>query len=130
MSNSNKPGAPNPFDIFQRHSGAGKELGMGGVFGFASGLASRYILKYALLITGFSYLTLQALSQSGYISVNWEKINQQFKDQLDLNKDGKINAEDAKIFYNQYMMRITQGIPSTLGFATCFLLGFKRFFIK
>ena len=53
----------------------GKEFGAGSVFGFAAGFASRYILKYTILITGLSYLALQGLSQTGYISVNWEKIN-------------------------------------------------------
>jgi hypothetical protein len=49
---------------------------------------------------------------------------------LDVNKDGKIDKDDAKLIYERYLKTLTYKLPSTGGFALAFLLGLRGKFFR
>lgn len=44
---------------------------------------------------------------------------------MDLNKDGQVNSEDAKIAYENAMDILQQGLPAGGGFGTGFIAGVR-----
>jgi hypothetical protein len=62
--------------------------------------------------------------------VEWRKLEKAVQDSFDVNKDGKIDSEDAKLIYEKYMKTLTYKLPSTAGFALAFMLGLRGRFLR
>ncbi|KAG0322611.1 FUN14 domain-containing protein 1 [Dissophora globulifera] len=98
-------------------------------FGTAMGLCSGYLLKKLgkmfVLVAGLGFVSLQLLANSGYISVNWMKVESKFKEQLDLDKDGQVTVKDAKYGFNWIIDVLTRNFQFRSTFAGGFYVGFR-----
>lgn len=95
------------------------------LFGYCSGYAMRSAMKAGALACGVGFISLQALNYYGYIDVKWGKIQKEFENQLDLNKDGKVDAQDIAHLRDATLRMLTWGLPSAAGFGVGFFIGLK-----
>ncbi|KAG0378935.1 FUN14 domain-containing protein 1 [Mortierella sp. AD032] len=99
-------------------------------FGMAMGLCSGYLLKklgkLMMLVVGLGFVSLQLLVNSGYIQVNWKKIEHKFVDQFDVDRDGKVTVNDAKHGFRWLMGLLTKNFQFKSTFVGGFVLGFKH----
>eukprot|EP00922_Rhytidocystis_sp_ex-Travisia-forbesii_P063080 GHVS01093886.1.p1 GENE.GHVS01093886.1~~GHVS01093886.1.p1 ORF type:complete len:161 (-),score=36.03 GHVS01093886.1:550-1032(-) len=98
----------------------------GAVFGFASGMATRQALKITAVLCGMGFMSLQMLSYYGYVHVNWQRVQTDVQNVLDVNKDGEIDQQDFYIMKQKLFHVLTWGMPSAAGFGTGFFLGMRR----
>ena len=68
---------------------------------------------------------LQTLSYYGYVNVDHVKIQSDFEKALDLNKDGKVDKDDAKIASDKVMGLLQYNLPAGGGFGAGFLAGIR-----
>ena len=87
------------------------------------------MVKLGVVVTGGLFVGSQFLSQKGYISIEWNNLEKDAIRALDQNGDGKIDDKDLKIIYDRYVKTLQYRLPSSGGFATAFLLGWKGKFI-
>eukprot|EP00441_Pelagodinium_beii_P014796 CAMPEP_0197665394 /NCGR_PEP_ID=MMETSP1338-20131121/59201_1 /TAXON_ID=43686 ORGANISM="Pelagodinium beii, Strain RCC1491" /NCGR_SAMPLE_ID=MMETSP1338 /ASSEMBLY_ACC=CAM_ASM_000754 /LENGTH=113 /DNA_ID=CAMNT_0043244187 /DNA_START=191 /DNA_END=532 /DNA_ORIENTATION=- len=104
----------------------GETISVGGVLGLCSGFVLKKVGKAAAVIVGGIFCLQQGLAYQGYVTVNWDKIEKDFKEVLDLNKDGKVDAKDLNSGYLQ-TLKILQSNTAGLsgGFGAGFLLGVR-----
>lgn len=76
------------------------QIGFGFLMGYTSGFCLKKLSKVFAVVIGGFYISLQFLAYDGYVSLNVDKIEKDFNKAWDLNKDGKVDIEDAKIFYD------------------------------
>ncbi|KAL4470887.1 hypothetical protein ABPG72_005921 [Tetrahymena utriculariae] len=100
-----------------------KEFTAGSIFGFCAGYFSRNAVKYAAFVTGGAFIFLQVLSHKGYITMNMNKIEQDLKNAADLDGDGKITTNDAKVGLKKLLSIIGDKVPNATGFVAAYLLG-------
>ena len=98
-------------------------------FGMAMGLCSGYLLKklgkMVMLVVGLGFVSLQLLANSGYITVNWVKVERKFKSQFDLDQDGQVTLNDAKHGFRGLLELLTRNFQFKSTFAGGFVLGFR-----
>eukprot|EP00976_Prorocentrum_cordatum_P107634 1194676-Prorocentrum_minimum.AAC.6 len=68
----------------------GKEIGLGLVMGYASGVALRTVGRALAVFVGGSFIFIQSLASSGYIQVDWKKVESSYKSLLDVDEDGEL----------------------------------------
>ena len=70
---------------------------------------------------------VQAASYYGYVSINFDKVEKDFDEFLDLNQDGIIDHKDAKLGLDKLKKILTQNMgPTYAGFGSGFMLGLVR----
>lgn len=74
---------------------------------------------------GLGFVALQTLNYYGYVKVDHGQLQKDFSDFLDLNKDGKVDAEDGKAIYNHTLKVLEFNLPAGGGFAAGFLGGLR-----
>ena len=74
---------------------------------------------------GLGFMTLQTLSYSGYITVDHNRMKKEVESWMDLNKDGKVDADDTKIAYNKVLSVLEYNMPAGGGFAAGFVGGIR-----
>jgi uncharacterized membrane protein (Fun14 family) len=84
---------------------------------------SLFLLFY--IITGLGFMTLQALSYAGYVQVDHVKIQEHFRDALDLNDDGAVDGKDRAILTERVMQVLQYNLPAGSGFTMGFLGGLR-----
>ncbi|KAF8934892.1 FUN14 domain-containing protein 1 [Dissophora ornata] len=102
-----------------------KELTFGAAMGVCSGYLFKKLGKMFVLVAGLGFVCLQLLANSGYISVNWMKMESKFKEKFDLDKDGKVTVQDAKYGFNWIIDLLTRNFQFKSTFAGGFYLGFR-----
>ncbi|KAI1308383.1 FUN14 domain-containing protein 1 [Mortierella claussenii] len=102
-----------------------RELTFGAAMGLCSGYLFKKLGKMVLLIVGLGFVGLQLSGNSGYVSVNWTKVEKRFKDQFDVDRDGKVTAKDAKYGLNWIIELLTRNFQFKSTFAGGFYLGFR-----
>lgn len=75
--------------------------------------------------TGLGFLSVQTLANYGYISVDHSRISDDFNKALDLNKDGKVDQEDANMIYDYTVNKLQLNLPAGGGFAAGFIGGLR-----
>jgi uncharacterized membrane protein (Fun14 family) len=81
---------PEP-DEYPQAAGAG---GIGFLAGYCSGVTVRSVGRAGAFLSGGIFMGLSAMEQSGYISINWKKIERDISKTLDVNDDGKLDQAD------------------------------------
>ncbi|KXZ50875.1 hypothetical protein GPECTOR_14g125 [Gonium pectorale] len=76
---------------------------------------------------GLGFLFVQALAYTGFVTVNWSHVHTTVHNILDVNKDGKVDAEDFKPIVAGGLAALSQGIPSVGGFLAGFMLAIRSF---
>lgn len=102
-----------------------KELSFGAAMGLCSGYLFKKLGKMFLLVVGLGFVCLQLLSNSGYVKVDWSLVESKFKNQLDLDKDGKVTVKDAQHGFQWIISLLTRNFQFKSTFATGFFLGFR-----
>jgi uncharacterized membrane protein (Fun14 family) len=106
-------------------TGIPSQLSYGFVCGYCSGYALKKIGKAGAIVFGLGFMTLQTLSYSGYIRVDHEKLKSDLYQNLDLNEDGKVNADDRDIALDKVMKVLQFNMPAGGGFAAGFVGGIR-----
>lgn len=70
-------------------------------------------------------MSLQTMAYYGYIKIDHDRFEQDFNRQFDLNKDGKVDKEDAGIAYNKVMEILQYSLPAGGGFGGGFIAGVR-----
>ncbi|KAF9578266.1 FUN14 domain-containing protein 1, partial [Lunasporangiospora selenospora] len=102
-----------------------KEISFGGAMGLCSGYLFKKLGKMFLLVAGLGFVSLQLLANTGYIQVNWVKIESQFKDKFDLDGDGQVTVKDARFGLQWIIDLLTKNFQFKSTFAGGFMLGFR-----
>ncbi|TYZ61050.1 hypothetical protein PybrP1_002655, partial [[Pythium] brassicae (nom. inval.)] len=105
-------------------SGKGGQLSWGFAMGACSGFALKKVSKVGALVLGALFILMQCASYSGYIDVDYQKLERDVLDFLDINKDGQFAAKDVDTVYKQVMKVLEFSLPAGNGFAVGFLVGF------
>jgi uncharacterized membrane protein (Fun14 family) len=95
----------------------GKEVGLGAIFGFATGFAAKKAMKAVLIVIGMLLLLAVFLEQKGIITVQW--------DVLEATYAQSINSKALTETISQFAQRLGDLIPVSGGFVAGFLLGFR-----
>ena len=75
--------------------------------------------------SGLGFVTLQALSYSGYVHVDYNKMRADVVKVLDLNQDGKLDQDDLTLFHDQAMEVLTYYVSAGSGFGAGFYAGVR-----
>ncbi|KAF9177968.1 hypothetical protein BGZ51_008234 [Haplosporangium sp. Z 767] len=102
-----------------------RELTFGTLMGLCSGYLFKKIGKMMMLVIGLGFVSLQLLTNSGYIHVNWGLIESRFKEKFDLDKDGKVTMNDARHGFRGLILLLTRNFQFKSTFVSGFVLGFK-----
>ncbi|KAF9952269.1 FUN14 domain-containing protein 1, partial [Modicella reniformis] len=92
--------------------------------GVCSGYLFKKLGKMFVLVAGLGFVTLQLLANSGYVQVDWLKIETRFNEKLDLDRDGKVTVRDAKYGLNWVIDLLMRNLQFKSTFAGAFYLGF------
>jgi len=104
----------------------GKWVGFGGICGYCSGVATKRIGNTVAATLGLLFITLQVLTYLGYIDqIRYDRIAEDACRAVDLNGDGKLDIEDAKIFTAKVYEILTHQLPSSAGFIVGFIYGLR-----
>lgn len=93
------------------------QLGIGGVLGFAAGFALAKIGKLALLGVGLGFILIQMLAYFGYLTVNWQQVEEQVSPLLE--------PERLEGFWQRVVMVLSNSLPFAGGIAAGMLLGLR-----
>ncbi|KAG0198000.1 hypothetical protein BGX28_008503 [Mortierella sp. GBA30] len=102
-----------------------KELTFGMAMGLCSGYLFKKLGKMMMLVTGLGFVWLQVLVNAGYIQVNWALIERRFKDNFDVDGDGKVTMNDAKHGFRWLIELLTRNFQFKSTYVGGFLLGFR-----
>ncbi|KAF9404945.1 hypothetical protein BGZ94_003864, partial [Podila epigama] len=101
------------------------ELTFGAAMGLCSGYLFKKLGKMMMLVVGLGFVWLQLLSNAGYITVNWNRVERRFKQQFDLDQDGAVTLSDAKHGFRWIIELLTRNFQFKSTFAGGFFVGFK-----
>jgi len=93
-----------------------QEVGFSVVAGYASGLALRFAGKVAAVTVGGAFVFLQSLAYSGYINVDWVKVEHEYRALMDLDGDGKVTTNDVQLMMHKLQSVLLFNLPSGAGF--------------
>ncbi|KAF9158418.1 hypothetical protein DFQ26_007662 [Actinomortierella ambigua] len=102
-----------------------REITFGSVMGLGSGFLFKKLGKLILLVIGLGFVSLQLLSNQGYVTVHWSRFERRFKDSFDLDGDGKVTVNDAKHGFRALIDLLTKNFQFKSTFIGGFVLGFK-----
>lgn len=68
-------------------------------------------------------MIVQTAVYSGYVEVDWKKIQDDVARKADANTDGKISGEDVKEYWKKVKKILTLNLPNAGGFSLGFLYG-------
>ncbi|OQR95574.1 hypothetical protein THRCLA_07750 [Thraustotheca clavata] len=106
-------------------SGEGGQISWGFMMGACSGYAMKKVSKIGAIVLGCTFMAMQTASYYGYLDVNYKKLERDFHEMLDLNKDGKVDTKDMDLLYKKTMDVLEFSLPAGSGFAAGFLIGFR-----
>eukprot|EP00032_Breviata_anathema_P000943 JZ551039.1.p1 GENE.JZ551039.1~~JZ551039.1.p1 ORF type:complete len:153 (+),score=30.66 JZ551039.1:1-459(+) len=105
---------------------AGGRLTVGAITGFCTGLAARRVGRTAAVYLGAGFAVMQYLAYKGYITIHWGKAKEIARDAVDVNGDGEIDAQDAKIVVKKVLEVLRYQLPSASGFVGGLAFGLKQ----
>ncbi|GMG17246.1 unnamed protein product [Phytophthora fragariaefolia] len=127
-------------------SGKGGQISWGFCMGACSGFALKKVSKLGALAIGTIFILLQCASYSGYVDVDYKKLERDVRNYLDINQvkeltmltvsrqeansvycyqDGVFDTKDLDSMYKSLMKVLEFSLPAGSGFAAGFVLGFR-----
>ncbi|OWZ07317.1 putative mitochondrial protein [Phytophthora megakarya] len=122
---------PEDYSNFQKKvdeflaSGKGGQISWGFCMGGCAGFALKKVSKLGAVAIGTLFVLLQCASYSGYVDVNYKKLEGDVRNYLDVNKDGVFDTKDLDSMYKSIMKVLEFSLPAGSGFAAGFVLGFR-----
>ncbi|KAF0774933.1 hypothetical protein AaE_001365 [Aphanomyces astaci] len=101
------------------------QISWGFALGACSGFTLKKVSKVGAFLVGAAFVGMQCASYSGYVNVNYAKLQQDITALMDTNKDGKVNSTDIKVVYDQVLNVLEYSLPAGSGFSVGFLVGFR-----
>lgn len=101
------------------------QLAIGGITGWCTGFVFRKVGKLAATAVGGGFFLLQLASHTGYIKVDWQRVEKDVKKakaQLKIRKSQQTPAE-VKSKAEEALSFVKKNVPVTGGFLGGFLLG-------
>lgn len=95
----------------------------GSIIGYCSGAAAKTVGKAVAVLVGLSFIAVQSAVYSGYVDVDWEKVQDDAIKKIDTDGDGKLTVLDAKNYWIKVKQILTNKVPSAGGFSLGFLYG-------
>ena len=100
--------------------------GLGGVAGYCSGVTLKSIGRVTAFVGGSAFVGLTMMERSGYLTVNWKRIERDLTLALDTNDDGVIDEKDLQGLAIGSVKYLTQHTAIPAGaFVAGFALGFR-----
>jgi uncharacterized membrane protein (Fun14 family) len=96
----------------------GKELGLGGVLGFAVGFAAKKAIKLVLVVAALLLLLAVALETQGIISIHWTALEASYTKAL--------RPEEVATSLRRLAQNVGRMIPLSGGFVLGCVIGFRR----
>lgn len=93
------------------------DYGFGGIAGLAVGYTAKKVTKLAALVLGILFVSAQAMSHAGWISIDWGSVQEQAKPYL--------NAEDGRTALEWCGAILFANLPFGGAFLAGFVLGYK-----
>ncbi|KAI8647101.1 FUN14 family-domain-containing protein [Parasitella parasitica] len=112
---SQKIGAHGNKSIFNKG-----ELTFGTFLGICTGFLVKKVGKIFAAFVGTGFVFLQYLSQQGYVTVHWDRLEGRYTSTLDADKDGKVSKRDLTSKWQKFVNLLTNNIQ----FKSTFLIGF------
>jgi uncharacterized membrane protein (Fun14 family) len=104
---------------------APKEIGVSAIFGASVGVATKRLAKDALYGAGLAFMFLQSLAYFGYITINWQRVENDISKAIDQDGDGKVTVKDGKRLLERFLGVMKTGLPNAAGFGTGFYFAVK-----
>ncbi len=95
-----------------------EQIGFGAVAGFIAGYALKKVGKVVAIVLGVLFITVQVLAWSGYISVNWDVVQNQV--------DPYLTTDSLSGTWQRLLSLLTFNIPFAAAFVPAFVLGLRR----
>lgn len=106
-------------------SGVPAQAGYGFLMGYSSGYCLKKVSKVLAFGLGSVFVIMQTLSYYKYIDVNYSSIQKDMETLLDVNKDGKVDEEDAALVFDKIKSVLQYNMPSGGGFTAGLFLGLR-----
>lgn len=106
-------------------TGVPSKVSWGFCSGYCAGYAAKKVGKIMAVGVGGLFVLLQTLAYQGYIVVDQEKIQRDFNEAFDVNRDGNIDTADFQVMYDKLYEVLNYNMPSGGGFAAGLLLGLR-----
>ncbi|CAB4408912.1 unnamed protein product [Rhizophagus irregularis] len=101
------------------------QISFGASMGFASGYFVKRISKTAAFLVGAVFVLLQILEHQGYIKIHWNKFEENYQKVLDLDKDGKVTANDFKLILRNIVTFLSKNFQTDASFIIGFGIGLR-----
>eukprot|EP00186_Timspurckia_oligopyrenoides_P002830 CAMPEP_0182445972 /NCGR_PEP_ID=MMETSP1172-20130603/3902_1 /TAXON_ID=708627 /ORGANISM="Timspurckia oligopyrenoides, Strain CCMP3278" /LENGTH=331 /DNA_ID=CAMNT_0024641823 /DNA_START=126 /DNA_END=1118 /DNA_ORIENTATION=- len=113
-----------PKDISPEELGTAiAQLSVGSLAGFTSAIALKRIGKVASFGVGFIFVILQGLSYSGFVHINWRKLERGYEHALDMDGDGQVTSKDLNLLVDRAGSVLKHQLWSGVGFTFGMLQG-------
>mmetsp|Transcript_18155 Transcript_18155/g.25844 ORF Transcript_18155/g.25844 Transcript_18155/m.25844 type:complete len:161 (+) Transcript_18155:173-655(+) len=99
------------------------KITFGSLVGYCSGAAAKKIGKALAVMVGMGFIAIQGFVYTGYVSIDWKKVQNDAIKAIDTTGDGKVTTDDVKVYWKKLKALLTNGIPSASGFTMGFLYG-------
>ncbi|KAI9342117.1 FUN14 family-domain-containing protein [Pilaira anomala] len=96
------------------------ELTFGTFLGICTGFLVKKVGKIFAAFVGTGFVFLQYLSQQGYVTVHWDRLEGGYNKALDVDKDGKVTRRDLQSNWQKFINVLTNNIQ----FKSTFMVGF------
>ncbi|KAK4511476.1 uncharacterized protein ATC70_012691 [Mucor velutinosus] len=96
------------------------ELTFGTFLGICTGFLVKKVGKIFAAFVGTGFVFLQYLSQQGYVTIHWDRLEGGYTNALDVDKDGKVSKRDLTSRWQKFVNFLT----NNLQFKSTFLIGF------
>mmetsp|Transcript_18540 Transcript_18540/g.26094 ORF Transcript_18540/g.26094 Transcript_18540/m.26094 type:complete len:127 (+) Transcript_18540:93-473(+) len=102
------------------------KLTFGSIVGYCSGAATKKVGKAIAVLGGLAFIAIQSAVYSGYVEVNWNKVQKEAIAKVDTDGDGELTVKDVKTYWFKVKNILTNKIPSAGGFSIGFLYGLSH----
>jgi len=102
------------------------KVSFGSLMGFCSGYALKQVGKIAAVVLGAGFIAVQTAVSYGYIQVNWDRVKGDAIKKVDTDGDGKVGADDMKVYWKKLKTLLTANLPNSGGFSLGFFYGVKQ----
>eukprot|EP00559_Dactyliosolen_fragilissimus_P002729 CAMPEP_0184854794 /NCGR_PEP_ID=MMETSP0580-20130426/191_1 /TAXON_ID=1118495 /ORGANISM="Dactyliosolen fragilissimus" /LENGTH=98 /DNA_ID=CAMNT_0027349129 /DNA_START=63 /DNA_END=356 /DNA_ORIENTATION=+ len=75
------------------------KLTFGSIVGYCSGAATKKVGKAIAVLGGLAFIAIQSAVYSGYVEVNWNKVQKEAIAKVDTDGDGELTVKDVKTYW-------------------------------
>lgn len=104
-------------------SDATKQILMGAGSGWFSGYLAMRVAKTTAFAVGGGIILLQIANETGFVKVNWKKLNRNLEKVADRVENELVNSHNKKSISDKIIDFLKNNTPFTSGFVGGFLIG-------